>query len=314
MLSALQQKRLLILLVTLISVLFFSAIYSIKQPEGPAQTQSEYKYSETGQKSEAHETYRQWLTKDAASFFTFILALLTAVLAVVSVVQIFYLRRSDDTARRTADAALKAADAAYKQAEISEKALISTDRPWITVNVELAGDAETSKTDVKFTFKFTMKNIGNSPALKVHLAPILLDRMSCTPQIREFIHTTFMDSHILKNFAWGRSMAPNQERSLFYSLGFRPDMFEAVVSTNKVLSPNNDRILIAPMLAGIIQYEFNNSPLIHTTTFYYDIGRAMVLPASHGSSGTFIYYFTEDIVPIDRIHLEESFSCGAELS
>jgi hypothetical protein len=57
----------------------------------------------------------KWITADAVSFFTAVLGVFTAVLAVVSFVQIRYLRNADITARDTASAALKAATAASDQ-------------------------------------------------------------------------------------------------------------------------------------------------------------------------------------------------------
>jgi hypothetical protein len=63
-----------------------------------------------------------WVTADAVSFFTAMLGLFTGALAIVSFIQIGYLRKADITARDTASAALKAAVAASNQVDQMGKA------------------------------------------------------------------------------------------------------------------------------------------------------------------------------------------------
>src|SRR5882672_1771226 len=46
-----------------------------------------------------------WSTHDPVAFFTFVLAIFTGSLVIVSGIQIRYLRRADETARTAADAA-----------------------------------------------------------------------------------------------------------------------------------------------------------------------------------------------------------------
>jgi len=65
-----------------------------------------------------------WSTHDSVGFFTFVLAIFTGSLVVVSAVQIRYLRRADQTARISANAAAAASDTATA-------ALHNSQRPWV---------------------------------------------------------------------------------------------------------------------------------------------------------------------------------------
>ncbi|HEV3186243.1 MAG TPA: hypothetical protein VGZ49_15250 [Xanthobacteraceae bacterium] len=67
-----------------------------------------------------------WTTHDAVSFYTFMLAIFTAVLGATAIVQIRYLRRADETAKI-------AADAVRDQASLTREAMIRTQRAFVFV-------------------------------------------------------------------------------------------------------------------------------------------------------------------------------------
>jgi hypothetical protein len=67
-----------------------------------------------------------WTTQDAVSFYTFILAIFTAVLGATAIVQIRYLRRADETAKI-------AADAVRDQASLTREAMLRTQRAFVFV-------------------------------------------------------------------------------------------------------------------------------------------------------------------------------------
>jgi ABC-type nitrate/sulfonate/bicarbonate transport system permease component len=50
------------------------------------------------------ELFWNWTTRDAVSFYTFVLAIFTGVLGGTAIIQIHFLRRADETAHVTADA------------------------------------------------------------------------------------------------------------------------------------------------------------------------------------------------------------------
>lgn len=70
-------------------------------------------------------------TSDPTAFYTFLLVVVTAALAGVSVIQAGFLLRTDKTARISADAAHRAANAAAQQNRISDSSL-RLNRAWMT--------------------------------------------------------------------------------------------------------------------------------------------------------------------------------------
>ncbi len=78
---------------------------------------------------ELDKPFMERLIGDPAAFFTAVLAFLTLVLAAVAVIQIYFLNKSDQTARVTAEAALKSANVAERQV----KAAIGAELPVLRV-------------------------------------------------------------------------------------------------------------------------------------------------------------------------------------
>ncbi len=306
------QAAILFSLLIIIFALALCAVRTIEQPQYPTKTQSEGKDVERTQKGDSSKFTWEWLTKDAASFFTFILALLTTVLAFVAVIQIIYLRRSDDTARRTADAALKAANAAFIQATVAEKTLIAAHRPWITVQVEVAGVGRVSRDDMHFTFKFIVKNTGNSPALQVVIRPIIVARHFNKLPIRDFINKVFLGFR--GSIYMGYTIAPDIGREFIMSCGFERSAFQTAISELNAAGFEDNLALLYPMLVGVVEYRSIYSEAAHTTTFYYDISRARKFFPSGKSQSALFYNFDETTVPMDEIRLEESMSPATEMT
>jgi hypothetical protein len=70
----------------------------------------------TSQPAHENEVYLyrfwEWAAKDAITVYTFLLAIFTGALARISIVQIHYLRRADQTAQTAANAARSSAETA----------------------------------------------------------------------------------------------------------------------------------------------------------------------------------------------------------
>jgi hypothetical protein len=67
------------------------------------------------------------------------------------------------------EVAKKSADAAKAAAEIGQKALIETDRPWISVEAKIVGPLRFSENGIEITINVSLKNVGRSPATFVRL-------------------------------------------------------------------------------------------------------------------------------------------------
>ncbi len=110
---------------------------------------------------EARKGFWAKTNDDPTAFFTGALAALTAVLATVGVVQIYFLRRTDETARTSAEAAIISARAA-------EKALEGTDAPFIFPFARAYDAGKDPSPPGRNSLGFAcyeLRNLGRSPAI-----------------------------------------------------------------------------------------------------------------------------------------------------
>jgi hypothetical protein len=108
------------------------------------------------------ESFWEKTTNDPVAAFTGVLALFTIILACVSVTQIYFLTRADETGRRAADAAKKSADA-----------LERSERGILIENIQFQDIAVFAETICNITFEgyaggeinvtFSLKNYGKTP-------------------------------------------------------------------------------------------------------------------------------------------------------
>ena len=73
--------------------------------------------------------------------------------------------------KRQSTATKIAADAAQKSAGIAEKTMIGTQRPWVSVHLNLGSGFKFDKEGGTITIVFRVKNVGNSPAMGVNIHP-----------------------------------------------------------------------------------------------------------------------------------------------
>jgi len=102
---------------------------------------------------------RTW--DDPVAFYTFVLSIFTAMLAIVSATQIAFLFRADKTARITAKAAQDAAN-------VATRTLTAGQRAWVQITKTSVGlDLIFDEHGMTTAIEFEIMNIGNAPALNV---------------------------------------------------------------------------------------------------------------------------------------------------
>jgi hypothetical protein len=109
----------------------------------------------------------QWLTKDAAGFFTFLLVLVGGFQVVLFYVQLRLIRESLDDAKIAADAATVAANAATRQAKIAEESFAKLERPYIFIfDVGIFQiDGKSPVGDPRVYVTYSVANYGKTPAI-----------------------------------------------------------------------------------------------------------------------------------------------------
>jgi hypothetical protein len=113
---------------------------------------------------ESHESAQSlWVPTDSVGLYTLVLAVFTALLAVVSGVQGFLLLRADKTARIAADAAKRSADAAFAAERARFFIVIeSHNLRQIIGNVESRGILASGE---NFSIKYRFRNYGKTPGI-----------------------------------------------------------------------------------------------------------------------------------------------------
>jgi hypothetical protein len=102
--------------------------------------------------------------------YTLVFAWFTGVLAVVSAFQLYFLNRTDRTARISANAARDAGIQAKRSADIAERALTAVQRAFVyaepIIHIPIIGDGQ-HDTIVEWQFWLPWRNSGLTPAMKV---------------------------------------------------------------------------------------------------------------------------------------------------
>jgi hypothetical protein len=124
------------------------------------------------EKEDEHRYNETWLTKytELLAWFTLGLVGVGIGQAVMFFVQLRYMRRGMRDAEQAACAALKSAQAAETQARIAERALVASERAWVSVDVRINSDLTfDSQGSARIGFSFTLNNVGRSPATRVQV-------------------------------------------------------------------------------------------------------------------------------------------------
>jgi hypothetical protein len=104
-----------------------------------------------------------WVTwSNIASLGTLISALATLVIAWLTLI-------SARHAKASAEAADRSAKLAENSIVVAKNAYIASERPWVTVTPTLSSDLVKEEHGINFGVDYAVKNVGNSPALNVHV-------------------------------------------------------------------------------------------------------------------------------------------------
>jgi len=181
-----------------------------------------------------------------------------------------------DAARAAAIGAsgtIAAADAARSAANTAAKALEVSDRAWISVDASVSGPLTFDDTNgVYVGFRFTLNNVGRSPAQGVHISPELV--MTVLLSNTESEQKRICEGHAKAVKAGVR----HQEYTVFPG---EPDIEEERIQlstkeidafyspTEKALGGRPDPLPIG--LVGCVDYTFLSSPVHHQTGFAFQI-------------------------------------------
>jgi hypothetical protein len=155
----------------------FALVFALVLSQGATPTPPQHQVTASTTKSAEPSTRKQEPAKslwqrtrsDPVAFYTFVLAIFTGLLVIVSAIQGGFLLRADRTARITANAALIGANAARDQADISRDAFVRLERAFVTV----PRDRMTMYEDKGFRqMQYSPYNFGKVPATILEVGAI----------------------------------------------------------------------------------------------------------------------------------------------
>lgn len=283
-------------IVSLISSAIFLLIFCSSKPSHkPEKEQSSAHNPDKQQETKECETFWQRIKRDPIALSTFGLVIATSILALVAILQIILLCKSISISEISAKAA-------KKSAETSEKTLITTHRPWISVHPKIGSELKFNDKGGEITIEFNIKNVGDSPAIGVWLkAKIFLQ----TPQ-RNMLREKTKICNVIKEkpSIIGYTLFPNEmfvhNRIFLISKDKIKQSYRDFAKTAKDAPPVNS---ILPVIVGCVKYKFPIDQSIHRTDFIVNIHRR----DPNKPNSWFVIYPTSGTLPRNMISLDINF-------
>ncbi|MDP1748269.1 MAG: hypothetical protein Q8L22_02335 [Reyranella sp.] len=218
-----------------------------------------------GEKKHPHPFSRDWFTADPVAFATFALVTVTLGLAIVTGGLYFATARLARDAKEAGD---KAITASAEAVNIARQDLISTHRPWISIEITIGPRGLYFDVNgANLELIFFLKNVGSTPAVaaKIEGSPridikmkdqlVELDRI-CAEAKAKPLHPDM----------WGRTIFPNDTLTypVIYSFASREDV-------DRIAAENHG--FIDPVVIGCVDYVFTfGEPTHHQSRFLYELG------------------------------------------
>jgi hypothetical protein len=153
--------------------------------------------------------------------------------------------------------------------ELTEKSLVMANRPWIKVDIQVAGPITYNDNGANFTLKYILKNIGRSPAVNVEVHPRIIFPIVSVDQFGEFNARR----ELLKDISARKAI-----RSTAFGYSLFPDdtmVQDITVSMSKEDIHRATKLVgaIYPRIVGTVTYRmgFDNDP--HQTAFLVELRR-----------------------------------------
>lgn len=223
------------------------------------------------------------------------ISVFTAVLSLVSIIQLYLLKIAADTAEATK----KSADAAKQSAEVAKCTLIASQRGWIRIDeIGLGGGGlAIDKNGASVSIFFKITNTGNSPAINVTPYAWLVCVKNGGPFPLQVQEKKCREIRA-QPFAMGFTLFPSES----FPSNIRIDKWSLATNVSRqnleegaALSADKKHVLL--YIVGCIDYTFPTDPNEHhQTSFIYEIRQNDMYPT----------IFEDGIISIDQLSLVET--------
>ena len=179
-----------------------------------------------------------------------------------------------------------------RQADIAERAILISNRPWIIVEVFAANDFRYGPNGAELTFEYNFRNVGNSPALRVWVNPMLYSGTRGLAVGEEMLRQHLKDegSNPSKH-NMGIAIAPGDtvRQTVLQTIGY--DSIRETAESYKVSGKVSGLLPIS--LIGVVTYWTNMSTTEwHETSFYFEVMKrtkaAPTIPVTFSTLDVFI--------------------------
>jgi hypothetical protein len=299
MLKLLNYIALLALVVLLLSVIGI-AYLSSPPSRNPGQQQTTEQQEDENTSKGQHTGWGliRFLFPDSMSIFNCLLVIATFCLFFVAIIQIGHLIKAEQIATKSADAAKDSAD-------IAKKTLIATQRPWLSVNLEIGSGLVFDDQGCRIVIKFRIKNVGNSPAVAVHIWSEIVLNNEITNQKRVCALYGKDQIDLTQTFG-GDIIFPNDE--ITYGINLPITRAAIDQARNEIAEAHNIPVdnFISPSVVGCVSYRFAFDGSLHKSGFIAGLSR---LDPQH-SCRRFAIDITAGDIPVHMLVLEKGFPIG----
>ena len=261
---------------------FFLAAASLtlwrpSHPVGPSDEASGVQNTETkSNRGKEDKSFLDRTTEDPVAFYTLWLTLFTGMLAAFTVWMALSTKDLRDFAEEQArdmkqsiSVARDSAFAAQRSTELAEKSLVAANRPWVKVDIQIAGPIVYNVNGANITLRYILKNIGHSPAVNVGVNPRLIAPIFSSDKPGNFDPRAELHKDI-------EALKARPVLSFGYSLF--PD---EVIAQEVTVTMSNEEVkrateiigAIYPTIIGTVDYRMGFDDKVHQTGFIVEVRR-----------------------------------------
>ncbi len=163
-------------------------------------------------------------------------------------------------------------ETAAAQSRDMERALIAANRPWIRVEIQVAGPVVFNVNGANITLSYVMKNIGRSPATHVMANPRLIAPILAGDRSRNFdplaeLRRQIADEKNRPFMNLGNSIFPDEAITQEITVSMSQDEIrEATQAINAIF----------PTVIGTVRYRIGFDEAVHQTGFIVEVRRSNV--------------------------------------
>ncbi len=199
--------------------------------------------------------------------------------------QLYEIHTGSIDTHNVAESAKTQALAALSQLEVLRKSLEYSERPWITVQANIAGPLTfTYQGEVFQRVSFRFKNIGRSPAIRVwstaelaalggdaYMHPFLVQRKVCDELVS--------GKHLPPGGIGGWTIFPEGTRDIEYGI-----VINSADLPHALVSGGSGKGALMPCAVGCVDYQFSFETSHHQTAFMYQIVSPRQIVPKNGTS------------------------------